>query len=41
MRKILILAAIAATAVPATVHAQARGGVLIVATAQVMSTCTA
>ena len=41
MRNILILAAIAATAVPATVHAQARGGVLIVDTDQIMSTCTA
>lgn len=41
MRKILLLAAIAATAVPATVHAQARGGVLIVDTDQIMSTCTA
>jgi len=42
MRKIIFLAAMAATtAVPAAVHAQARGGVLIVDTDQVMSTCTA
>ena len=42
MRKILLLAAIAATAVPAAANAQAaRGGVLIVDTDQVMSTCTA
>jgi outer membrane protein len=41
MQKILILVAIAATAVPATVNAQARGGVLIVDTDQVMSNCTA
>jgi outer membrane protein len=42
MRKILLLAAIAATAVPAAANAQAaRGGLLIVDTDQVMSTCTA
>jgi outer membrane protein len=41
MRKILILAAIAATAAPAAVHAQARGGILVVDTDQIMSTCTA
>ena len=42
MRKILLLAAIAATtAVPSAVNAQARGGVLIVDTGQVMANCTA
>jgi Skp family chaperone for outer membrane proteins len=42
MRKILLLAAIAATtAVPSAVQAQARGGVLVVDTGQVMSNCTA
>ena len=42
MRKILLLAAIAATtAVPTAVQAQARGGVLVVDTGQIMSTCTA
>jgi Skp family chaperone for outer membrane proteins len=42
MRKILLLAAIAATtAVPSAVQAQARGGVLVVDTGQIMSTCTA
>jgi Skp family chaperone for outer membrane proteins len=41
MRKILILAAIAATAAPAAVQAQARGGVLVVDTSQIMGTCTA
>lgn len=42
MRKTLLLSAIAATlAVPTAVNAQARGGVLIVDTSQVMSTCTA
>ena len=42
MRKILLLAAFAAsTALPTAVHAQARGGVLVVDTNQIMSTCTA
>jgi Skp family chaperone for outer membrane proteins len=42
MRKIVLLAAIAtATAIPSAVQAQARGGVLIVDTDQIMSTCTA
>lgn len=42
MRKILLLAAIAATtAVPSAVQAQARGGVLVVDTGQIMSNCTA
>ena len=42
MRKILLLAAIAATtAVPSAVQAQARGGILIVDTNQIMSNCTA
>ena len=42
MRKTLLLAAIAATtAVPSAVNAQARGGVLVVDTEQVMSSCTA
>jgi outer membrane protein len=41
MRKILLLAAIAATAAPAAVHAQARGGVIVVDTDQIMSNCTA
>ena len=42
MRKILLLAAIAATtAIPSAVQAQARGGVLVVDTAQIMNTCTA
>jgi len=42
MRKILLLAAIAATtAIPSAVHAQARAAVLIVDTGEVMSTCTA
>jgi Skp family chaperone for outer membrane proteins len=42
MRKTLLLAAIAAaTALPTTVNAQARGGVIIVDTANVLSNCTA
>jgi outer membrane protein len=42
MRKILLLAAIAAsTSLPAAVHAQARGGIIVVDTNQIMSTCTA
>ena len=42
MRKTLLLAAIAATtAVPSAVNAQTRGGVLVVDTEQVMSSCTA
>jgi Skp family chaperone for outer membrane proteins len=42
MRKTLLLAAIAAiTAVPSAANAQARGGVLIVDTNQVMTNCTA
>ena len=42
MRKTLLLAAIAAaTALPTTANAQARGGVIIVDTANVLSNCTA
>ena len=42
MRKILLLAAIAAsTALPTAVSAQARGGVIIVDTANILSNCTA
>ena len=42
MRKILLLAAIAATtAIPSAVHAQARPTILIVDTGAVMGTCTA
>ena len=42
MRKILFLAAIAAsTALPTAVSAQARGGVIIVDTANILSNCTA
>jgi outer membrane protein len=42
MRKILLLAAIAAsTALPTAANAQARGGVIIVDTANVLSNCTA
>jgi Skp family chaperone for outer membrane proteins len=42
MRKILLLAAIAATtAVPSAVQAQARGGILVVDTGQIMGNCTA
>lgn len=42
MQKIVLLAAIAtATAIPSAVQAQARGGVIIVDTDQLMSTCTA
>lgn len=42
MRKILLLAAIAAsTAFPTAVSAQARGGVIIVDTANILSNCTA
>jgi outer membrane protein len=42
MRKILLLAAIAVTtAVPSAVQAQARGGILVVDTGQIMGNCTA
>jgi outer membrane protein len=42
MRNILLLAAIAAaTALPTTVNAQARGGVILVDTSNVMGNCTA
>ena len=42
MRKTLILAAIAAaTALPTSANAQARGGIIIVDTANVLSNCTA
>lgn len=42
MRKILLLAAIAATtSLPTAASAQARGGVIIVDTANIMSNCTA
>jgi outer membrane protein len=42
MRKILILAAIAAaTALPTTANAQARGGVILIDTSNILSNCTA
>ena len=42
MRKILILTAIAAaTALPTTANAQARGGIILVDTSNIMSNCTA
>lgn len=42
MRKIILLAAVAATVViPAAVNAQARGGIIIVDTDQILKTCTA
>jgi len=42
MRKILLLSAlVASTAVPAAVHAQARGGIIVVDTDQILKTCTA
>ena len=41
MRKILLLAAVAATAIPSAVYAQARPTVLIVDTNEIMSSCTA
>ena len=42
MRKTILLAALAASiSIPATVNAQARGGVIIVDTQTILSTCTA
>jgi Skp family chaperone for outer membrane proteins len=42
MRKILLLAAIAAaTALPTSANAQARGGVILIDTANILSNCTA
>jgi outer membrane protein len=41
MRKILLLTALAGLALPAAVNAQARGGIIVVDTDQIMKTCTA
>ncbi|HEY1143121.1 MAG TPA: OmpH family outer membrane protein [Sphingomicrobium sp.] len=42
MRKILLLSAlVASTAIPAAVHAQAKGGIIVVDTDQILKTCTA